>query len=291
MLERFVEKTLERVPALQEQGLKISRAVHQVVLGGGTPARKLADVLHGTWLGHPLHPILTAFVIGAWGPGAPSAVLPAVRGDDYAERVADTLATAGPAAAVPTVVTGLADYSTVQKPAVSAPSLHAFLTDVNFALYLLSLRARRRGIRRCGVFYSSLAIALTVVSAWLGGYLVYSKKVGVDHSKAQGPAEWTPALDTADLSDGEPKRVEVEGNPVLLYRQNGTVHAIGAVCNHAGGPLEKGTFDGCYVQCPWHDSVFDMRDGRVAHGPAVRTQPRFATRVRDGHIEVRRLRS
>jgi nitrite reductase/ring-hydroxylating ferredoxin subunit len=42
------------------------------------------------------------------------------------------------------------------------------------------------------------------------------------------------------------------------------------------------------VSCPWHDSVFDVRDGALIHGPAAYPQPAWETRVRDGRVEVRR---
>jgi nitrite reductase/ring-hydroxylating ferredoxin subunit len=73
----------------------------------------------------------------------------------------------------------------------------------------------------------------------------------------------------------------------MLYRRYGEVYAIGATCSHAGGPLNEGKFSESCVQCPWHDSVFDMIDGHIVHGPATQKQPSFETRVRDGKIEIR----
>jgi len=32
----------------------------------GQPNRKVKDILNGTWLGHPVHPVLTDIPIGAW---------------------------------------------------------------------------------------------------------------------------------------------------------------------------------------------------------------------------------
>lgn len=290
MITRYAKQLISSIPGLQQNGLKLSRALHSAVLGGGQPVRKAADVLHGTWLGHPLHPVLTDFVIGAWGLGALFDAIAAVSGTRQAEQIADALTTAGTAAAVPTLLSGLTDYSTTQKPAVSTATLHALLNDINFVLYLFSVRERRRGNRARGVFLSSLAMALTLVAAWLGGHLVYGHKVGVDHSQSRhtGLTDWTPALDAEALPEGALKRASVEGNPVLLYRQGERVHAIGAVCSHAGGPLEQGTLeDGCFVRCPWHDSVFDLRNGRIKHGPAVHAQPRFEARIREGRVEVR----
>lgn len=289
MLQRYLKNTLDRLPALREQSFNFSHALHQAVMQGGTPARKLSDVLHGTWLGHPLHPVLTDVTIGAWGLGALFDIFAALFDDRFARQMADRLAATGTTAAVPTLVTGLAEFSTVQWEAASTASLHGLLNNVNFVLFLMSVRDRRQGRRRRGVFLSLLAVALSVVSAWLGGHLVYTQRVGVDHSEAQGPDDWTPVLEATELPEKELKRAEADGNPVLLYRLNGTVYAIGAVCNHVGGPLEEGTVEDCYVQCPWHDSAFDLRDGRVKHGPAPRPQPAFATREQDGHIEVQLL--
>ena len=91
----------------------------------------------------------------------------------------------------------------------------------------------------------------------------------------------------ADLPEGRARRVEVEGKQVMLCRDGGRFFALGAVCSHAGGPLDQGKIrDGC-VQCPWHDSVFDLRDGRIVHGPATQPQVSFEVRVRSGRIEIR----
>lgn len=281
-------RKISDVPGIEETGLKLSRYVHRAVLKGGRPARKIADLLHGTWLGHPLHPILTDITVGAWALGALFDAIAAIRGSRYAERVADTLAETGTISSIGTLLTGLTDYSAVQKAAISPATIHALLNDVNVALYLLSVRDRRNGNRNRGVFFSTLAITLAVVSAWLGGHLVYSHKVGVDHSqKYAGPKDWTPVLNESDLEENKPEAVEVDGNKVLLFRCNGSIHAIDAVCSHAGGPLEEGTFTDCTVQCPWHDSVFDLRTGSIVHGPTTHPLASMITRVRDGQIEIR----
>jgi nitrite reductase/ring-hydroxylating ferredoxin subunit len=97
------------------------------------------------------------------------------------------------------------------------------------------------------------------------------------------------ALD--ELQEGRPQRIMVENSPVLLYRGHDRVMAIGAICAHAGGPLEEGEIyengHTAQVQCPWHDSVFSLEDGSVVHGPSTYAVPGYDTRVRDGRIELR----
>jgi nitrite reductase/ring-hydroxylating ferredoxin subunit len=76
--------------------------------------------------------------------------------------------------------------------------------------------------------------------------------------------------------------------PVLLIRVNARLHAISAVCSHAGGPLDEGELgpDGC-VTCPWHGSRFRIDDGSVRRGPASVPQPRWEAKVEDGRILLR----
>lgn len=55
---------------LQKVAMNLAQSVHTAILEGGDGTRELADFLHGTWLGHPLHPVLTDVVVGAWTIGA-----------------------------------------------------------------------------------------------------------------------------------------------------------------------------------------------------------------------------
>jgi nitrite reductase/ring-hydroxylating ferredoxin subunit/uncharacterized membrane protein len=287
MLNRPVERAIERIPYLKEVSETMVQALREAIDKGGEPARHVADVLHGTWLGHPVHPILTDFTIGAWGIGAMFDAVGLKTGSRRARRMGTTLAKVGVVSAIPTILTGLVDYSRIQRPASKAATLHAIINDVNLGLYLLSIRERSRGNYRAGATISLFGMGFVVAASWLGGHLVYGHRVGVDHSEVHGPDDWTPAMPSADLETGKPVRVELDGNAVLLFRTTGGVYAIAARCNHAGGPLEDGIVEGCRIRCPWHDSVFDMRDGTVVHGPAPRPQPVFAVRERHAMLEVR----
>ena len=99
---------------------------------------------------------------------------------------------------------------------------------------------------------------------------------------------WKVAARESELTDGEPFGVEVEGARVVLVRDLGRVYALAATCSHAGGPLDEGTVRDGTIQCPWHHSRFCLDDGAVERGPAAAPQFTYATRVRDGVIEIRR---
>lgn len=285
-LPEQIDAWVEEVPLLQQVGETLAGEIHQAILAGGDGTRNLADLLHGTWFGHPLHPALVTLPIGSWAAATLFDLL-ALTGDERAEYAADSLTALGVASAVPTVLAGLADYSAVSKSKLGSATLHALLMDVTLTLFIASLWQRVQGNRGSARLLSLLGSVVLGVGAYMGGHLSYGLKVGVDHAQADGPTAWTTVAQKDELAEGQPKRVEVDGNPILLYRHDGTIYAIGARCAHAGGPLEEGDFDGLCVTCPWHDSIFDLRDGSIVHGPTTYPQPNYRVRVQGDQVEVR----
>ncbi|RIK40441.1 MAG: iron-sulfur protein [Chloroflexi bacterium] len=273
---------------LEKMASNLAHTVHTAVLGGGEGTRQVADLLHGTWLGHPLHPVLTDVVVGAWTISALFDYIAVFNRSRQAELIADTLTAVGNYAALPTVLSGLTDFSTIPHRAAGTALAHALLNNGGFALQVASSRARQNGDRERAVALSTVALVLLTAGAYLGGHLSYAKKVGVKHTEeVTEPEGWMPALETTKIREREPRRIEVAGHPVLLYREGDFIQAIGAVCPHDGGPLEQGKFyNGC-VQCPWHDSVFALADGRIVHGPATYPATRYDVRIRNGIVEVR----
>ncbi|MCL4298530.1 MAG: Rieske 2Fe-2S domain-containing protein [Anaerolineae bacterium] len=283
-LSRYVEQA----SALQKPGQQLARTIHKWVLQGGEPVRRLADLLHGTWLGHPLHPVLTDVVVGAWSLGALFDLISLRSPSRRTRQAADTLTAVGIVAALPTALSGVADFSTIPQSAAGTGLAHALAVKASLGTFILSLWARKKGQRGQGLFWSALGLALITLGAYLGGHLVFGKRVGVNRSeRLSQPEAWTPVLALADLPEQQPKAVEVEGQPVLLYRDRQQVYAVSAICPHAKGPLAEGSFNGTEVQCPWHDSVFDLRGGHIVHGPSTYPLPCYEARFHNGQIEVR----
>jgi nitrite reductase/ring-hydroxylating ferredoxin subunit/uncharacterized membrane protein len=284
----MITQTAERIPGLKQAGQRLAHSIHAAVLDGGDLTRTLADQLHGSRLGHPLHPALVAIPIGAWSLAAMFDLYAGLSDDDFAMRASDSLIALGVAAAIPTALAGLTDYSAIDDDAAAIGAAHGLLNSAGLGLYLMSLWSRAKGERIRGVLLSTAGLAIVGTSASLGGDLIYKYRVGVSHAPpATEPQNWTSVLKTGDIGEHGRRRVEIDGTPVLIYRDGSEVYAIGAVCNHAGGPLDEGTFEGYCVTCPWHQSVFDVRDGHVVHGPAAQPQPRYQARIRAGQIEIR----
>ena len=81
-------------------------------------------------------------------------------------------------------------------------------------------------------------------------------------------------------------QVEIAGKKILLARRGEDVFAVGALCPHAQAPLIEGAVCGHRIVCPWHQSVFDLRDGRLIEPPALDGLPSYPVRVEDGQVFV-----
>lgn len=255
------------------------------VLSTLTGDTKVKNLLSGTWLGHPLHPVLSDVPIGAFGMAS---LLDATAGGTGA-AAAQRLVGVGLIASVPTAAAGASDWSGTYGPTQRVGLVHALLNTTATLLQTASWVARRRGRRGRGAALSALALGLTGTSAYLGGHLSFTRGVGVDHTAFEPTvADWTDVAAAADLTDDKPLRVEAGGVPVVLVKHAGTTRALSATCTHAGGPLDEGDIvDGDCLRCPWHGSVFRLEDGAVQRGPATAPEPRWEVKVENERIHVR----
>ncbi len=254
----------------------------------GELQRRVKNALHGTWLGHPLHPALTDVPLGAWTAALVFDAVDLARGGGRG-RAADAAIAVGLAGALGAAVTGLNDWQHTDYAARRVGVAHGLLNLTAAVLQGGSLALRCAGFRRAGRGISIAGYGIALSAAYLGGHLVFEERIGVDHTSGQqAPEDFVPVLGERDLEEGALRRVNVDGMPVLLSRLGGRVHAIAETCSHLGGPLAEGRREGASVVCPWHGSRFDLRTGRVLDGPATFPAPCLDVRERAGRIEVRR---
>ena len=283
-------KVVEQQAALEQLSDQIQPLVQNAFKAAGPAGRELKNILHGTWLGHPLHPALTDVPLGAWTAALALDAMESISGRKELGAGADAAIAIGLVGAAGAAVTGLTDWSETNGRARKVGLLHGLLNVGATVLYSTSLVLRRKQKRNAGMGFAMLGFAVSSASAYLGGHLVFGEQIGVNHAAAQEmPKEFVAVLSDAELREGEMKRADAGGVPVLLVRCEGEVCALAHTCSHLGGPLSEGKLEGDVVQCPWHGSRFNVRDGNVVDGPATFPQPRFETRVREGQIEVRSI--
>jgi nitrite reductase/ring-hydroxylating ferredoxin subunit/uncharacterized membrane protein len=271
---------IERSRQLDPIGKFIRRVVPPVVRPGW-----FKDLLSGTWLSHPLHPMLTDVTIGAWT----SSALLDVLGGTKARSASDRLVLLGSLSALPTAVTGLSDLADVEDAEERRVGVaHAVGNVGTLAMYLLSYALRRRGKRGAGLALSGLGAAAMTASGFLGAHLAYRRGIGVDRTAFRDRlVNWTAVLDESELPEDRPKRVTSGTTDLFLLRSGDRILALANRCTHRGGPLHKGRVEDGRVTCPWHLSTFSLEDGTVLRGPATAPQPAYQARVEGGRIEVR----
>jgi nitrite reductase/ring-hydroxylating ferredoxin subunit len=280
-------ETIANQPWLDAVGKPLSEAVRALFTNAGPAGQTAKNALHGVWLGHPLHPVLTDVPIGAWTTALALDAREVATGDEGYGRAADFAIGIGLVAAVGAAVTGLNDWSETEGRSRRLGLLHGLLNLTATALVATSYALRRSGARPAARASAVAGYGVALGAAYLGGNLVYRERIGVTHAAIAEPEEFTPVLESAALPDAAMRKAAIEDASFLLVRQRQRVCALAHSCAHLGGPLSEGTLKDGSVVCPWHGSEFALEDGRVLNGPATAPQPCFAVRERAGQIELR----
>ncbi len=251
------------------------------------PIRPIQNFLNGTWLGHPVHAVITDVPVGA--------LTVSIVADLISQHVAaDVAMVLGVLAMVGAAVTGLADYTEVDGNARNRATVHGTIMVVTLVLYLVSLaiRAGNPPDRLPAVVVAVVAYLLLVLGAAIGGDLVYLIGTHVDRHAWRGAGGKWIGLDLGSLPDipeGGPTKLRAGINDLAVVRNGEQILAVHAQCAHAGGPLGDGELVDGQIQCPWHGSRFRMVDGHVSRGPSMYDQPAYEVRrAASGGWEVRR---
>ena len=275
----------------------------------------LKDFLEGKPLRHPIHPMLVHFPIGLFVlsllldlASLAFADAPSLVGDSFYAMLL------GVSTALIAAVPGLVDYTNMRSdhPAKRTATAHMIMNLIVVALYGINLGVRSSSladprISLLPLVLSLVGIALLSVSGYLGGRLVYDDGIAVGRHKRRTPTpETTFHFSTANLPENqksgdivfvpvpaaerlgnnETLRVEIDGQVLAIAKVDNNFYAFQEFCTHRFGPLSEGSFKDFNVQCPWHNSCFDIRSGKVTQGPAKMDLKTLKVDLHDGKICV-----
>jgi nitrite reductase/ring-hydroxylating ferredoxin subunit len=167
----------------------------------------------------------------------------------------------------------------------------------------LFLRAGGPELERVPLSFLLLSLVgsgMILVSGYLGGTLVYDNGIGVgrhrrhtdtprrtlDVSIFERQDGWVPVCNAEDLQDGDTLRVDWNGTIIAIAKQGGKVYAFQEFCTHRYGPLSEGKLYDHQIECPWHRSCFDIRNGKVVEGPAKVDLKTYSATIRAGKIFI-----
>lgn len=188
-----VLRAVENLHAVDRPAAAVARAVRRVL-----KAPRADGALRGSWLGHPLHPLMVTVPIGAW---VCSAVFDARGGNQDAAR---KLIAIGLAATPPTILLGLADYSGLDERQRRVGVAHAITNSAALACYAVSYGLRRRQAHAAGKLLSTLGLTVLSAGGALGGHLSYAQGAGV--------FRWQPAQESSEAPAG-PELAKVSPPP------------------------------------------------------------------------------
>jgi len=179
-MSRFVEQQDWISPNLETS---VQGAITSTVNAlGGDPLR---NFLYGQWMHVPLHAALTDIPIGSWTATVALDAIGAISGRSEFNSAADAANMVGLAAASATAITGLNDWSGIDKPAPRRLGfVHGVLNVAATGLFLSSCFARRQHNRSTARALAALGYIIITASAHLGGSLVYEHGIGVTAESA-----------------------------------------------------------------------------------------------------------
>ena len=285
LLTRLVDALVAAQAVWADPFGRLVQAIFRTIL---KPFPALKDFLHGTWLGHPLHPLLTDVPVGAFT----VAVLLDLLG--MRDAAAPVIAF-GILAMLATMVAGYVDYIDidVDGPPRRYGSVHQTLMLLSLIAYFVSAGMRYGQFGGPGTIEVPLSVVgyvLLALGAYLGGDIVFRSGMQVDrHAWRDSDEKWR-ALDVTEVPEGKPTKARAGGQSLVLVRRGDRFFALHDTCAHQGCSLSEGKLvdDGRRIECGCHGSRFELSDGSLNRGPAVYPQPAYEVRQREGKIEVKR---
>jgi nitrite reductase/ring-hydroxylating ferredoxin subunit len=250
------------------------------------------NVLHGTWLGHPVHPVLAQVPVGTWVSAGLLDAVPPLR------PAATFLIGTGVVAAVPTALAGAADWSEQEVGVRRLGAVHALANSAALSLYVGSLVARAKGRDGLGRLLAYGGLGLAGGSAAIGGHMSYAQSSGVSHAATAARAltrDWIDLGPLDDFPEGRPTLRTGPGHgtevPLAAVRRGTRVDVFVGACSHLAGSLQDGEVEdvgghACLV-CPLHGSAFDLDNGDPRRGPAASPQEKLEVRMEAGRVMAR----
>ncbi|MFQ5958790.1 MAG: non-heme iron oxygenase ferredoxin subunit [Alphaproteobacteria bacterium] len=98
--------------------------------------------------------------------------------------------------------------------------------------------------------------------------------------------EWHRVASTSEVTEDEPKAVQVGDHPVALYKVDGAFYATHDICTHEFASLSEGFIEGDAIECPLHAGKFHIPTGRALAPPVTEDLRTYRVKVEGNDIYV-----
>lgn len=276
----------------------------------------MKELFQGKPFRHPVHTWLVHFPIGLFMLSFALDLYTWFR--DFSSTVVEAAyysMAVGVVMALVAAVFGLVDYLDIRRdhPGKATATWHMLINIVVILLYLVNTYARAEHVDEMKtplpLFLMSLAgVSLISLSGYLGGRMVYDEGISVGrHRRTIATPSRTIHVNTTEKSNARGKegkiayyfvapaerlekkqilRVAIGGYVAMIAKLGEEIYAVQDFCTHRSGPLSEGQVCEGQVQCPWHNSRFDLKTGKVTQGPAKVELKTFPVRVKENEIQL-----
>lgn len=83
--------------------------------------------------------------------------------------------------------------------------------------------------------------------------------------------EWVNVGEISQVDELSTLLVERNGLPVCIYRLEDGLYATDDTCSHGMASLAGGYIEDDCIECPLHQGSFDIRTGKAANAPCVKS--------------------
>ncbi len=270
------------------------------------------DILEGKPLRHPLHPFLVHFPVGLFTLSFLLDIATLFYPFQGLYRAAFYSMVVGVICSLVAAIPGFVDFLDIREdhPAKSKARWHMGLNLVMVVVFAVNAWVRSGDLfilqtPIVPLIVSVIGIILLSISGYLGGAMIYDDGIAIGRHRRRTPTphqtlgiaippqtrsllsagpQLVPVAAADSLQDGESLRVDIGGTILAVVKLAGSFYAFQEFCPHRFGPLSDGRLQNGQVECPWHGSCFDVRNGKVVHGPAKVDLKTYPVRLRDGKI-------
>ncbi len=99
-------------------------------------------------------------------------------------------------------------------------------------------------------------------------------------------AEWLKLCDASVVPDHEGRCVHLNGEDIAVFNLGGDFFAVADRCPHGQASLAEGWVENGEVECPLHQSRFNLATGEVQCPPARDNVRAYKVRLEGGVVMV-----
>lgn len=248
---------------------------------------------------HPIHPILVCFPLAFYIGTLLFDSLAVIKQEVAFGLTGQYLHSAGIIAAICAAVPGIIDYTYTVPPHSSAKkraATHGLINTCVLLIFGIALYCKHIDNLSPYIVIALefIGVVLTAYAGWLGGTLVHRNQIGIDIRYA-GAGKWNEqyindatgrleVCSTDELKVDQMKLIHANDKRIVIARTGQGFVAFDDRCSHKGGSLAAGAMICGTVQCPWHGSQFDVKNGEVKAGPAKEKITTYAVSEADGKV-------